>query len=182
MMPELSLNIMDLAENSIRAEASLVEIRLDENTETDILTLIIKDDGKGMAEDFVKQITNPFTTTRKTRRVGLGIPFVKQITDMCEGSFNINSAIGAGTELRADMKLSHLDRPPVGDIESTIHSLIVLNPNIDFVFFYKKDNDFFELDTRVWKEILEDVPINDMNVQKALRKELNTGLKKIGRS
>lgn len=182
MMPELSLNIMDLAENSIRAEASFIEILLDENIKDDILTLVIRDNGRGMSKEFVKEITNPFVTTRTTRKVGLGIPFVKQITDSCEGSLVIDSEPGQGTELKAVMKNSHLDRPPVGDIVSVIHSLIVLNPHLDFYFSYCVDNAFYKIDTREWKEILDVVPLNDMNVQKALKEDLLSGLKKIGRS
>ena len=182
MMPELSLNILDLAENSIRADADFVEITLDENTKDDILTLVIRDNGKGMDGEFVKQITNPFITTRTTRKVGLGIPFVKQITDLCEGELVIDSEPGQGTELKAVMKNSHIDRPPVGDIVSVIHTLIVLNPNIDFLFIYKVDDNCYSIDTREWKEILDVVPLNDINVQKTLKEDLLSGLKKIGRS
>jgi hypothetical protein len=181
MMPELSLNIMDLAENCIRAEATLVEIALDENIKTDILSVKIIDNGKGMSDEFVKQITNPFITTRATRKVGLGIPFVKQIADMCEGELKIDSTEGVGTTISFSMKLSHIDRPPVGNIANTIHSLIVLNPEIDFSFSYTVDEEEFKIETKAWKEILGEIPINELSISTALKKEITEGLKKIGR-
>ncbi|MGM0606945.1 MAG: ATP-binding protein [Candidatus Muiribacteriota bacterium] len=181
MMPDLSLTILDLAENCIRAEADFVKIQLDENIKSDILTLIIEDNGKGMTSMFVKQITNPFTTTRTTRKVGLGIPFAKQIADMCEGDLAVNSQIGKGTEIILKLKHSHIDRPPLGDIGSLFHSLIVLNPEINFLFNYSTEKGSFSLDIREWKKILEDIPVNTSEISKALKNEIKKGLNKIGR-
>ncbi|MFW5782467.1 MAG: ATP-binding protein, partial [Candidatus Muiribacteriaceae bacterium] len=174
-------NILDIIENSIRAEASLICIELDERIKDDILSVKITDDGRGMNEEFVKQITNPFVTTRTTRRVGLGLPFLKQLAEMCEGSLDLVSVPGEGTELTLNLRLSHIDTPPVGDIASVIHSVIHMNPEKDFVFTYKVNDNEFKLDIRDWKAVLEDVPINDFEVQKALKKEIESGLKQIGR-
>jgi len=181
MMIELALNILDLVENSIKAKASFIEISLDESTIDDILALKIMDNGQGMDNDFARSIKSPFVTTRTTRRVGLGIPFIRQITEMCEGEFNIASEKGKGTKLEAVMKNSHIDRPPIGDIAGAIHSLIVLNPDIDFKFTYKKDNNNYSIDSREWKEVLGEVPINSLEVQKLLKKDINEGLKNLGR-
>jgi anti-sigma regulatory factor (Ser/Thr protein kinase) len=180
-MFDLSLSIMDLAENGIRAEANLVEIYLDINFESDILILKIKDNGKGMEKDFVKNITNPFVTTRTTRKVGLGIPFTKQLADLCEGNLTINSEVGIGTEIVLKIKYSHIDRPPLGDIAQTFYSLSVLNPDLDFIFSFNVNENKFLLDTRDWREVLGDLPLNEPSISIALKNEILSNIKKIWR-
>lgn len=154
MMTEISLNILDVAQNSVRAEASLIEISVCGDTKKDLLTVTIKDDGCGMSEEQVKNVTDPFFTTRTTRKIGLGIPFFKQSAEMTGGSFEIKSELDKGTETKAVYVLSSIDRMPVGDMSQTIHSLVTLNTHIDFVYLYEVDDKGFTLDTREFKEIL----------------------------
>ena len=134
MMPEISLNILDVAENSTRAGASLVTINVTADTDADRLTIQIGDNGCGMSEEQLSHVTDPFYTTRTTRKVGLGVPFFKMAAESAGGSFSIHSQIEKGTEVTAEFGLSHIDRMPLGDINSTIHNLIVYHPDTDFCY------------------------------------------------
>nr|WP_330374162.1 ATP-binding protein [Lachnoclostridium sp. An14] len=159
-MTEISLNILDVAENSTRAGASLVTITVSADTAADRLTVIIDDDGCGMTEEQVAHVTDPFFTTRTTRKVGLGVPFFKYAAESTGGSFTIQSQPGVGTTVTAVFVLSHIDRMPLGDISSTIHTLVVYHPDTDFRYIYEYDGKSFTLDTREFREILGDVPFD----------------------
>ena len=164
MMTEISLNILDVAENSTRAGASLVSITVSADTKADRLTVVIEDDGCGMAEEQLARVTDPFFTTRTTRKVGLGVPFFKEAAELTGGSFAIQSEPGKGTTVTAVFVLSSIDRMPLGDISSTIHTLILYHPETDFVYTYQVDGNGFTLDTRELKEILGDVPFTEPEV------------------
>ncbi len=164
MMPEISLNILDIAENSTRAQATLVEILICADQEADSLTVVIADNGCGMTPEQISQVTDPFFTTRTTRKVGLGIPFYKYAAESTGGSFSVQSKEGKGTRVTAVFGLSHIDRMPLGDITSTIHTLILYHPETDFVYTYQVDGRGFTLDTRELKEILGDVPFTEPEV------------------
>ena len=130
MMTEISLNILDVAENSTKAGAALVTITVDADFEADQLTVSIEDNGCGMTPEQVERVTDPFFTSRTTRKVGLGVPFFKYAAESTGGSFQIESTIGVGTTVTATFTLSHIDRMPLGDINSTIHTLVVYHPEI----------------------------------------------------
>ena len=155
-MRELSLNVMDVAQNSVRAEASLVTIDVSESDKNDELTISISDNGCGMTEEQVKQVIDPFFTTRTTRKVGLGVPLFKMSAEQTGGSFSIESKVGKGTVTTASYVKSHVDMTPLGDINSTVEILIRCNPDIDFVFNHSTDNGSFTLDTRELREVLGD--------------------------
>lgn len=159
-MTEISLNILDVAENSTRACATLVEITVEADTAKDTLSVRIKDNGKGMTPEQVAAVEDPFFTTRTTRKVGLGVPFFKQAALLTGGSFSIESTPGAGTCTSAVFVLSHIDRMPLGDITSTIHTLVTFHTQTDFVYTYRYDQKSFTLDTREMKEILGDIPFD----------------------
>jgi anti-sigma regulatory factor (Ser/Thr protein kinase) len=154
MMTEISLNILDVAENSVRADASLIEISVAASFTDDTLSVIIKDDGCGMSAEQVQHVIDPFFTTRKTRKVGLGVPFFKDSAEDTGGSFAIDSQPGVGTTVKALYTLSSIDRMPLGDMTSTIHTLVVYNQHIDFVYTYTVDERSFTLDTREFREVL----------------------------
>jgi len=164
MMPELSLNILDIAQNSIAAGSNLTTIGIVADSASDSLTITVDDDGKGMTGEQVKRVTDPFYTTRTSRSVGLGVPFVKMACELTGGSFSITSAPGAGTALKAALGLSHIDRMPLGDIAATFAALIGPNPSIDFVLNYSVDGRSFTADTREFRAALEDVPLNEPQV------------------
>ncbi len=176
-MKELSLHILDIAQNSITAGASLVNIIVGESAFSDAITIDIIDDGCGMSKELLARVISPFTTSRTTRKVGLGIPMFKHGAESCGGSFEIDSVEGAGTSLRAVYQLSHIDRPPLGDIAETILTLIVCNPDKpDFEFAYKTDDGEYRLDTREIREILDGVPLNEPDVVSWLKENLTEGI------
>jgi signal transduction histidine kinase len=147
-MEDLSLHILDIAENSISASAKRIEIRIDEDQAKDLLTIEIKDDGKGMDEQTLKKVLDPFFTTRTTRRVGLGLSLLAQAARETDGNLELDSRNGEGTTVRATFSFSHPDRKPMGDIEETIRTLVVGHPEIDFLYEYKKNDSIYHFDTR----------------------------------
>ena len=164
MMPEISMNVLDIAENSVRAGASLIEITVTVSEKDDLLSIIIKDNGCGMTKEQVEHVEDPFFTTRTTRKVGLGVPFYKMAAQNTGGDFYIKSEPGVGTEVFASFGLSHIDRMPLGDMNSTIHTLITFNTHIDFVYIYEYNDRSFTLDTREFRQILEGVPLDSPDV------------------
>ena len=164
MMTELALNVLDVTENSVRADASLVHVSVAVDTTADRMVILIEDNGCGMTAEQVASVEDPFFTTRTTRKVGLGIPFYKYAALATGGDFSITSEVGVGTKVRAEFVLSHVDRMPLGDMCSTMHTLITFNTHIDFVYTYTVDDRSFTLDTREFKEILEGVPLNEPEV------------------
>ena len=173
MMTEISLNILDVAQNSVRADAGLITISVTVDSKDDKLVVSIEDDGCGMSKEQLKSVTDPFFTTRTTRKVGLGIPFYKQAAEDTGGSFEICSEVGKGTTVTAVFVLSHIDRMPLGDINSTIHTLIHYNTGLDFLYKYQVDDRGFELDTREFKQILGDVELDSYEVSEYIKEYLN---------
>lgn len=163
-MQELSLNVLDIVQNSVKAKASLIEITICKSTSDASLSIVINDNGCGMTEEQVKRVIDPFYTTRTTRKVGLGVPFFKMSAEMTGGSFEIQSTVGKGTRLCAVYRYEHIDMMPIGDMAATMLSLVSVNPDIDFVYSYQKDEKSFTMDTREVKEVLEGVPINSAEV------------------
>lgn len=171
-MRELSLNVMDVAQNSVRAEASLVTITVEESDKNDSLSISIEDNGCGMTEEQVSQVIDPFFTTRTTRKVGLGVPLFKLSAEQTGGSFEIRSKLGEGTVTTARYVKSHVDMTPLGDINSTVEILIRCNPQIDFVFTRTNDNGSFTLDTRKLRAVLEGVSLDTPDVTEWIRQYL----------
>ena len=163
-MRELSLNILDIAQNSISAGASLIEIELAEDRTAGDLLIGIYDNGKGMSEEQTASITDPFFTTRTTRKVGMGIPLFKMAAEQTGGSFEIYSKLGEGTRVTTHFKTDSIDFTPLGDICSTVITLITMNTDRDFRFTYRVDGNEFALDTRELREILGDVPLDTPDV------------------
>jgi len=172
-MRELSLNIMDVAQNSVSAGASLIEIDLAEQTADSLLTITITDNGRGMTEDELGRVTDPFYTTRTTRDVGLGVPFFKMSSEMTGGSFSIKSAPGVGTTVTARYRTDHIDMTTVGDMNETVLLLIFSSPHLDWLYNRTCDGAGFTLDTRQLREVLgDDVPLNDNDVAAWIREYL----------
>jgi hypothetical protein len=174
-MQEISLNILDLAQNSISAKANLIEITVDDRPDDDTLTVIIKDNGKGMTQDQLGAVTNPFFTTRTTRKVGLGVPFFKMAAEMSGGSFDITSKVGEGTCVHGVFGLTNIDRMPLGDVNETIATLIYCNPDIDFFYTRSHADKSFTLDTREVRAVLGDVPLNTNEVTLWIKDYLSEG-------
>lgn len=174
-MRDLSLHLLDLTMNSIRAQATRVEIKLIESIKNNQLTILIKDNGCGMTPEMVEQVKNPFFTTRTTRKVGLGISLLTAMTSRCEGEVHIQSQVEVGTELKATLQLNHIDRPPFGDIHNTISSLIYLEPLIDFIYEHQNDDLSYCFSTIVVKEVIGGVPINHPTIMNWINEELKEG-------
>ena len=163
-MRELSLNVLDIAQNSLSAGATLVEITVTEDTAADQLTIVIKDNGRGMTGEQVRRVSDPFYTTRTTRKVGMGIPLFRMAAEMAGGGLEIRSEPGKGTCVQADFTLSHIDRMPLGDMTGTISALIRLNPTVDFSYRHQRDGREAGLDTRELRQVLEGVPLDTPDV------------------
>lgn len=177
-MRDISLHILDISENSIRAGCSLVRIDMIIDKAKDELAVVIEDNGTGMSKEMLERVKSPFTTSRTTRKVGLGIPLFVASCENTGGRLNIDSEPGKGTKLTARLKFSHIDRPPLGDIAETIATLTILNPAIDFAFTAKYD-EAFEYDTRQLKATLGDVPITNPDVMVFIREYLQEGIKQV---
>ncbi|MBR4890207.1 MAG: ATP-binding protein [Clostridia bacterium] len=169
MMRELSLNILDIAQNSISANASLITIEVAENTVKNTLLIGIYDNGKGMSEEQVKSVIDPFFTTRTTRKVGMGIPLFKMAAEQTGGGLEIQSELGVGTQVRAQFKTDSVDFTPLGDVASTIQMLITMNTDRDFIYKHSVNEKEFVCDTREIKEILGDVPLDTYEVSQWLK-------------
>ncbi len=178
-MRELSLNVLDIAQNSVSANASLIEIELTEDAQNHDLLIGIYDNGKGMTPEQVESVRDPFFTTRTTRKVGMGIPLFKFAAEMTGGKFEIESEVGVGTKVRAYFKTDHLDFTPVGDMTSTMISLITMNLHIDFVYKRKVNEKEFTVDTRQLKEILGDVPLNEPSIAMWITQYINENTKQL---
>lgn len=167
-MKELSLNILDITENSVKAKATLVEILLTETNE--MLTITIKDNGTGMTDEVLERVSNPFYTTRTTRKVGMGIPLFKFAAEQTGGRLNIESRHfeahpdDHGTEISATFCKTHIDFTPLGDIISTITTLIQGHPDVDFVFEHRKAGGMITLDTRELRAVLDGVPLDTFEI------------------
>lgn len=173
-MKELSLNILDIAENSVHAHASRVYIGLTEKA--GFRTLTITDDGCGMPPEMVAAVTDPFTTSRKTRPVGMGIPLLKLAAEQAGGSFEIVSQQGEnhGTRVTASFLIDHIDCVPVGDVASTMVTLVQGSPEIDFIFEQVTEQGEKRIDTAEMREILgPDVPLNSPSVLVWLAEAIN---------
>ena len=179
MMRELADNIMDIAQNSISAGASLTEVHIRVSHEADTITFTFRDNGCGMSEELVKAVIEPFTTTRKTRKVGLGLPLLKQTAEMTGGAMDIQSTVGVGTVVTATFGLGHIDRPPMGDVAGAWFSLVVMNPDTDFLFTYDYDGQVFTFDTRVIRETVAPIPLNQMEVSAWIKECLTTEINEL---
>lgn len=174
-MRELSLNILDIAENSFKAGANLVEVSVVQ--EGNILSIAIDDDGCGMNSELLSRVTDPFTTTRTTRRVGMGIPLIKMQAELCGGKFSIWSEEGVGTKVKATFEIDNVDRPPLGDIADTVVSMIGNLGTAELVFYFKAFGSEFTLDTRAVKAELEGIEINTPEILIFLREMINENIK-----
>lgn len=175
-MKELSLNILDIVENSTKAKAEIVEITIiDKNKD---FSITIKDDGCGMNEATLLSVSDPFYTTRTTRKVGMGIPLFRFAAEQTGGTLTITSKhidefpADHGTTLTATFDKSHIDFTPLGDIISTMVTLIQGHPNVDFVLRHQLEDKIIMLDTRELRAVLEDVPLDTFEVLEWIKENL----------
>jgi hypothetical protein len=156
MLEDLSQHILDIAENSLNAGASRVEITVEQDSGTNRLRLMVKDNGRGMDAETVVKVMDPFYTTRTTRRVGLGLPFLKQSAELCGGTLTLESVPGEGTTLVAEFALDCIDRPPLGNIPSTLVTLLAGAPTVHWIYRHVCEGREFVFDSEEIVAVLED--------------------------
>lgn len=179
-MLELSMNILDIVENSTRAGANLIRIDIAEDRENDTLRIEITDNGEGMEPDVIQKALDPFYTSKTVRRVGLGLPLLSHAAKITGGGCEIESKKGEGTTVTAHFGYRHIDRQPLGDMATTMTTMITGTPGVDFVYTHRSGGDSYTLDTREVKNELEDVPIDHPTVLQFLKENIRDGLKEIG--
>lgn len=175
-MRDLSLHLMDILENSIKACADHIIISIKADSEKKELSIEVCDNGIGMDKKQINKVLNPFYTTRMTRKVGLGIPLLKASAERASGGLTIDSELGRGTTLIATFKTDHIDRLPLGDIAETINSVIVAHENVELRLVLEGEKGSIILDTLEIKEKLGEVPIGQFEVIDWMREYINEGL------
>jgi len=178
-MRELSLHILDIVENGIAAGGNCIRIEVDEAPKKDQLKIVIRDNGRGMPIEKRDHMDDPFITSRTTRRVGLGLSLLSAATERCDGILRVDTQPGKGTEVEATFRYHHIDRAPLGDIAATITTLIIGNPEIDFVYSHCIDGNEFSLDTREIREEMEDLSLSDPVVIHHLSEKIRSSLKEL---
>jgi len=182
-MQDLSLHLLDIIENSVRAGASLVKILIDVDEKKDTLIFKIIDNGSGMDPETLNNALNPFYTSKTSRKkkIGLGISLFKQITELCEGSLHVESELGKGTNLEATFKKSHIDRMPIGSLADTLIGSLIGHSETDFYLKIThntlKQSFEYEFDTRLLKEELGDIPLTYPDVIQYIIEDVNNGIK-----
>lgn len=167
-MREMSLHILDIAENALDAGATLIGISVYEEKEKGLLTIALEDNGCGIEEKNLEKVLSPFYTTRRTRRVGLGLSLFRETSRRCGGDLNITSHVGGGTRVEATFRAAHIDLPPMGDMGGCIGAMIMGHPEVDIVYVHQREGAKFDFDTREIKTGLEGVAINHPRVLKYL--------------
>jgi hypothetical protein len=178
-MRELSLHILDLVENALTAGADRITVRVVESTAADRLSIWVRDNGRGMPEEKIRHLEDPFVTTRKTRRVGLGISLLAAAAKRCGGDLAVTALPGRGTSVRADFRRSHIDRAPMGDIAATIGVVLSANPDVDFTYDHRVDEKHLTLNTRDLNSELEGRALNDPTVIHHLTAAIRRSLKNL---
>ncbi len=180
MMEELCYHIIDIVQNSISANSKNIRIKLKESDKEDIILIEIEDDGKGMDAKTLRNVQDPFYTTKSGKKVGLGIPILKETAIHCEGSFKMESCSGKGTCVSAIFKKSNIDVPPIGKIKDTILTSIVGNDSCNIDITYENDNGSFNISTKRIKEQIGDLHITHPDVVKFLREFIDKEITNLG--
>lgn len=178
-MRELSLNILDIAQNSISAGASLITIDVSESREEHLLTLTVSDNGCGMDEEQLQNVCDPFFTTRTTRKVGMGISLFEAAAEQCGGKLDITSKVGIGTKMHVTFEYNHIDRAPLGDMPGTISTLVSGSPEIDFLYRHIICGREFSADTREMRQMLGDVPLDTPEVVMWINGYIKEGIEEV---
>lgn len=175
-MEDISLHILDIAENSVRADAKTIEIIIVHDTARDLLVIEVNDDGRGMDAGTLAKVRDPFFTT-KHKKTGLGIPLLSQAAEQAGGTVTVDSVPGKGTKVSGTFRWSNVDRPAIGNLADTVLTLIAGHPGLDVLYEVREDDRVFRLDTRQIRNDLDDIPINAPAVLEAIRGLLKEQIK-----
>jgi anti-sigma regulatory factor (Ser/Thr protein kinase) len=173
---ELALHLLDIAENSVAAKAQNITISVNEDHQADRLQMSVIDDGCGMDEATVARVIDPFFTSRTTRKVGLGLPFLKQAAEACNGDMQIYSTPGKGTQVKVEFQHSHIDRMPLGDLAGTFLSLLIASPEINWDFNYMVDGKEFKFESQPVTQALQGVSLTEPSILTYLRESIESGV------
>jgi hypothetical protein len=176
-MKELSLHILDIIENSVGGGATRIEVNIVTDENPGMLEIYIVDNGRGMDQKMLSQVTNPFFTTRTTRKIGMGLSLLKQQAEQTNGRFEVASEPGKGTRVYASFAINHFDRQPIGDLAGVIINCSVSYLNIDILLNIKTLEGAYHFSSDEVKEILADVPVNSPEVILLLKEMINTNIK-----
>jgi len=176
------MHILDIAENSTRAGATMITVQITEDRIHDAYTIDIVDNGRGMDTDTLQRALDPFFTTKSVRRIGLGLPMLHQATKIADGHFSVDSTEGIGTHITASFRHSHLDRQPLGDMPGTMVALITGTPKVNFRYEHYCNGRTFVLDTREIKKELAGIPLNTPLVLNFIKHSVKEGLEEVGAS
>lgn len=178
-MKEISLHILDIIQNSVKARAKNILLEIEESKSKDRLFIKIADDGCGMSEEFLAKVKDPFTTTRTTRKAGMGISLLEAAANQTGGELSITSKLGEGTTLEVRFVLSSIDRAPLGDMAETMITVISGAPDIDYIYRHKTDKDEFELNTSELRSMLGEVSLSEPEVLNWIEGYIKEGLEEI---
>jgi hypothetical protein len=178
-MKELSMHILDIAQNSVRAKGKNIIIEVKELIDINIFEFSIKDDGSGIPKEIFDTIKDPFTTSRTMRKVGLGIPLLNDTCSICNGELILDTKKDIGTSIKATMEYNSIDRPPLGDIVGTIAGLITSNENINIKYIHTYNEGKFDISTNEIKEVLGEVPLTNIEVYKWLKGFIKENIEEI---
>lgn len=178
-MKELALHILDISQNSVLAQATLVSLSICESDQENCLSIAIEDNGQGVSKERQEAILDPFVTSRTTRKVGLGLPLFKAAAEQCQGSFKIESALGVGTKIMASFKKDHIDRVPLGNMADTIMTMVMSFGRVDLCYQHRYNEKSFTFDTREVKEVLECDDLNEAEILSWIRATINEELEMI---
>ena len=175
-MREIALHLLDIAENSVAAGATRVEMLIDEDLTGDRLKIVVHDNGRGMDAVTAAQVVDPFYTSRTTRKVGLGLPLFKAAAEACNGCLRLTSKVGQGTRVEVEFQHSHIDRLPLGDLAATMLQLVVGQPEVNWVLHYTVGDKSFIFDDAPIKAELAGIPLTEPAVLGFLREMFQEGI------
>ena len=177
-MVDIAMHMMDIAQNSVRANASLIDISFVEDETKNLLTFSLRDDGDGMSPELLEKVTDPFVTTRTTRRVGLGLPFLKMTAEQAGGSFHIDSKVNQGTFVSVSYRTDNVDCLPLGDVSAYLILLFIANPELDIRFKYVFNKNEFAVGTMELRE-QGIVDLQDADMARAIKEYVKENLNEL---
>lgn len=169
------MHLLDLIENALEAGASVLDVEIVEDTVENRLVMSVKDNGRGMDTEMVARLEDPFFTTRTTRDVGLGIPLLKAAARRCNGDLKVTSSTSGGTQVVTEFQHDHIDRAPLGDLKTTLLSILLSTPASDLTYCHRVNDREFRFDTREMRQVLDPVPLTHPQVRAWLDRLLDQG-------
>lgn len=179
-MKDISLHILDIVHNATRAQATKISISIDEDMDENSFVLTIEDNGKGIDPKMLPEIFDPWTTSRKTRKVGMGLPLLRHNAMQAGGDLSVSSVPGSGTKIEAEFEHQHIDRPPAGDLAGVVIQLLSSFPDIQFIYTHKTREGMFKMDSEEIREILGGVSLNEPEIRNHIREMITENLQAIG--